>query len=175
MKEDEKSLKESIDTLLDENERLRKKIEALEAEKEAGVSNCFPEESGVLSKILREAIADGYQSYLKHLDKSKQTEINNDGSDWSYRPDRDGLDWSYRPHKTTRPFEVGDWPPGPQIGDPSWTPNDYPYYPYYPYGPWWGIYPPYWIMPSREYVVTTTNTGDPVKPYSYTTSGDKEN
>lgn len=156
MKKDEKSLKESIDTLLDENERLRKKIEILEAEKEAGPSNNFSEEEGSLSKLLREAIADGYKMYLENAGKNKRTSK---------------LIWNYEPSETIKQFEIGGWPPGPQIGDPGWTPNDYPYY---PYGPYWSIYPPYWVMPPRNYIVTTTNTGDPVKPYNYTTSEDGE-
>ena len=161
MKKDEKSLKESIDTLLDENERLRKKIEILEAEKEPEITNYSFEEDNILSKLLKEGIAEGYRSYLEHL--NKQT-----------KADNDNLDWRYKPSRTIDKIEIGDWPPGPQIGDPGWTPNDYPYYPYYPYGPYWSIYPPYWVMPPRNYIVTTTNTGDPVKQYNYTTSEDGE-
>lgn len=90
-------LRDSIDILIDENERLKKKIKILEAER-----------------------AEPY-------DKT------------------DGIDWSYHPSKTFKPYEfppqVGDWPPGPQVGD----------IPYYPYGPYWSIVPPYWCYPYYPY------------------------
>ena len=121
---DLKSLKESIDTLIDENERLRKRIKVLEAQKEPDVTNVFDEkvEKNVLEKLLREHKTD-YDNYKPYYD-----------DDWSYRPKR-GTDG--RPYW---PYEVGDWPPGPQVGDvpPGTIPPGYPY---------WCIFPPYWPGP----------------------------
>ena len=156
MNEDMKSLKESIDTLIDENERLRKRIETLEADKKAvdtenDAVNAFEKDA---AKILEKLLKDYKPKHNEQV----------------YNPDE--LDWSYKPSRT-RPIEVGDWPPGPQIGDPSWTPNDYPYWPFS--GGWWGIYPPpYWCGYKRT-CVTTNDSGDPVKQYNYTTSKDGEN
>ena len=60
MNEDIKSLKESIDTLIDENERLRKRIETLEADKKAtdtenDAVNAFEKDAAkILEKLLKE-------------------------------------------------------------------------------------------------------------------------
>ena len=92
-----KNLKECIDTLIDENKRLRHKIEILESEKkERQASNIEEEIKPVLDKLLREyKVAD------------------NDRLDWTYHPSR------------TYPFEpyIGDFPQGPQVGDRYWWPG----------------------------------------------------
>ena len=163
-KEDVNSLKESIDTLIDENERLRKKIKALESEKEPDVTNIFDEKvEDVLEKLLLRKHKTDYDKYKPYYD-----------DDWSYDPDRGGSDWSYRPKRgTTGPYypwpyapEVGDWPPGPQPGDvpPGTIPPGYPY---------WSIYHPYWpYYPSYRNVVKTSNTTntDDLCPDPYTVS-----
>ena len=159
-KEDVNSLKESIDTLIDENERLRKKIKALESEKEPDVTNVFDEKvEDVLEKLLLRKHKCP-KKYQEHLD-----------DDWSYDPDRDGLDWSYWPKRgTTGPYypwpyapEVGDWPYGPQPGDvpPGTIPPGYPY---------WSIFPPYWPIPYCKNTLKTNTTGDPTPAYPYTVS-----
>ena len=60
MNEDIKSLKESIDTLIDENERLRKRIETLEADKKAtdtenDAVNAFEKDAAkILERLLKD-------------------------------------------------------------------------------------------------------------------------
>lgn len=151
---EKKILEEQVNTLMDENERLRKKIEILEAEKQTkdfpDITNIIDEKiESTLDKLLRERHGEPYRVELV--------------DDWS---------WSYKPSRTDK-LEVGDWPPEPQIGDVS---DSYPPYPYWPYGPYWSIYPPYWgweVKPRRTYV-TSNETGDATRNYNYTTSKTEE-
>ena len=148
-----KALKESIDTLIDENERLRNKIKILEGES-SDVTNVFEKQlEKTLEKLLREYNGRGYDSYLE------------DGLDLTYRPRRGTDGYYYYP-----PYipEVGDWPPGPQVGDvpPRTIPPGYPY---------WSIYPSYWpYYPNTVKTSNTTNTDDLCSdPYTVSKTGEK--
>ena len=154
---EKESLQKYIDTLIDENSRLLKKIEILEAEKsiqeeeksiQEKETNIFEQKiENALEKLLREHKTD-YDKYRPYYD-----------DDWSYRPRR-GTDghpyWPYIPGP-------GDWPPGPQVGDvpPGTIPPGYPY---------WSIFPPYWPIPYYKNTLKTNTTGDPVPEYPYTVS-----
>ena len=147
MNEDVKSLKENIDTLIDENERLRKKIKTLEASKEADdfnndAVNAFEKEAEkVLEKLLREYRPKWHEQ--RYLD---------DDLDWSYIPERDDMDWSYRPRRGT------------------FDPRDY-WWPGYP--AWWGIIPPWVRNPYEPYCNDATSTGSPKKDYVHVYSSNK--
>lgn len=157
-----KTLKESIDTLIDENERLRNKIKILEGE-DSDATNVFERQvEKTLEKLLREYKTNGcgYDSYLE------------DGSDLTYRPRR-GTDRHYYP-----PYipEVGDWPPGPQVGD--WPPGpqvgDVPPGTIPPGYPYWSIYPPYWPY-NWFYRNNASTTGGKLNNCGHTVSESKEN
>lgn len=148
---EKKILEEQVNTLMDENERLRKKIEILEAEKQ---TKDFPD----ITNIIDEKIESTFEKLLRERHGEP------------YRVELD--DWSYRPSRTDK-LEVGDWPPGPQIGD---VPDGYPPYPYWPYGPYWSIYPPYWgweVRSRRTYTNEGTTVG-PIENYVHTTSKTEE-
>lgn len=152
-KEDINSLKESIDTLIDENERLRKKIEILESERQKEEThNVLDKEIRLsLDRFLKEYKCPDNDKYKPHID-----------DDWSYDPERDKLDWSYRPKRgTDGPYYP--WPSAPEVGD--WPPGSIP--PGYPY---WSIYPPYWPIPYYKNTLKTNTTGDPTPEYPYTVS-----
>ena len=169
-KEFVEDLKQKYIKLVNENTKLRKRIEELEKEKadDKDLSNVSKEKIyNVLEKLLIDYKCPKDDRYKEYF-----------GDDWSYDPERDGLDWSYRPKRgTTGPYpwpyapEVGDWPPGPQVGDvpPGTIPPGYPY---------WSIFPPYWpYYPSYKNTVktgNTTNTDDLWSdPYTVSKTGEK--
>ena len=170
---DLKSLKESIDTLIDENERLRKRIEILESQKEPALSNIKESEESVLDKYLKNVRVKGYDTFLRRSNKDKHSEESE--PDLTYDPERDGMDWSYRPKRGTTwpqywPYEVGDWPPGPQVGDvpPGTIPPGFPY---------WSILPPYWPYPyywpyHNDVSTTGGNPDDHTRTFSNKTEKD---
>lgn len=168
-KEFVEDLKQKYIKLVNENTKLRKRIEELEKEKDGETIG------NIIEKKVHETLNDLLRDYKCPKDDKYKPYLDDD---WSYDPERDGLDWSYRPKRgTTGPYpwpyapEVGDWPPGPQVGDipPGTIPPGYPY---------WSIFPPCWpYYPSYRNIVKTGNTTNAddlcLDPYTVSKTGEK--
>ena len=149
-KNDKQIMGDSIDSLIEENERLRKRIAILEAEKEEQLNN------------------DIEEKFDESLDDILRNDNQRTSLDMFYWPKSGGPYYPYPGY----PPQIGDWPPGPQIGDTPRNPlpDDYRPYPF----AWWGIYPPEWNWPPNPNTVNTNTTGDYKPQKCHTVSSTEE-